>query len=63
MKISFRGQPNNFHIIDRNVLRSAQPAAEDFAWLKEQGVTDIINFRTFINIEKSHSMKDRLSAT
>lgn len=44
--ISFSGRPNNYANIDQYVSRSAQPAKEDFAWLKAQGVTDIINFRT-----------------
>lgn len=46
MNIVFRGQPNNYLKIDDTVSRSAQPKAEDFKWLKEQGVTDVINFRT-----------------
>lgn len=44
--ISFNGKPDNYKKIDNTVSRSAQPKAEDFKWLKEQGVTDIINFRT-----------------
>ena len=44
--ISFNGQPVNFHVIDKNVMRSAQPMREDFIWIKENGVTDVINFRT-----------------
>ena len=44
--ISFKGMPHNYYKIDNTVSRSAQPQKEDFAWLKEQGVTDIINFRT-----------------
>ncbi|MGN1153446.1 MAG: tyrosine-protein phosphatase [Candidatus Gastranaerophilaceae bacterium] len=39
-------KPNNYKKIDETVSRSAQPEKEDFAWLREQGVTDIINFRT-----------------
>lgn len=38
--------PNNYARINNTLSRSAQPLKEDFAWLKEQGVTDIINFRT-----------------
>lgn len=45
-KINFYGQPNNYAVIDKYVSRSAQPQKEDFTWLKKQGVTDIINFRT-----------------
>ena len=44
--ISFKGKPDNYKKIDNTVSRSAQPKAEDFKWLKEQGVTDVINFRT-----------------
>ena len=44
--ISFCGQPANYAKLNDKVSRSAQPLAEDFVWLKEQGVTDIINFRT-----------------
>ena len=45
---SFKGMPNNYAKIDNYVSRSAQPQKEDFAWLKEQGVTDVINFRTMV---------------
>lgn len=45
-QISFQGKPLNYAVIDKYVSRSAQPQKEDFIWLKEQGVTDIINFRT-----------------
>ena len=43
--IFFKGKPNNYAKIDEHITRSAQPLKDDFAWLKEQGVTDIINFR------------------
>lgn len=49
MKISllvFKGKPKNYTKIDDNLSRSAQPLKEDFVWLKEQGVTDVVNFRT-----------------
>ena len=49
--INFCGKPENFAVIDKCLSRSAQPQREDFAWLKEQGVTDIINFRTMFNNE------------
>ena len=38
-------KPDNFKQIDKYLSRSAQPMKENFKWLKEQGVTDIINFR------------------
>lgn len=44
--INFSGKPKNYAILDNYVSRSAQPQKEDFLWLKEQGVTDIFNFRT-----------------
>jgi len=44
--ISFTGKPANYLKIDDTVSRSAQPQKEDFQWLKEQGVTDVFNFRT-----------------
>ena len=43
---AFAGKPDNYLKIDDTVSRSAQPKKEDFAWLKEQGVTDVFNFRT-----------------
>lgn len=45
-KAVFSGKPRNYLKIDDTVSRSAQPKREDFAWLKEQGVTDVFNFRT-----------------
>ena len=44
--ICFKGKPANYLKIDDTASRSAQPMKEDFQWLKENGVTDIINFRT-----------------
>lgn len=46
--ISFKGMPYNYSKIDNTLSRSAQPMVEDFAWLKEQGVTDVVNFRTMV---------------
>ena len=46
--ISFKGMPSNYSIIDNTLSRSAQPMEDDFAWLKEQGVTDVVNFRTMV---------------
>lgn len=48
--ISFYGQPKNYAKIDSFVSRSAQPKREDIFWLKEQGITDIINFRTMMRV-------------
>lgn len=44
--INFLGKPQNYSVIDNVLSRSAQPQKEDFSWLKEQGVTDVFNFRT-----------------
>ena len=44
--ICYTGKPANYAVVDKYVSRSAQPLKEDLAWLKEQGVTDIFNFRT-----------------
>lgn len=46
--ITFCGKPKNYAQIDKFVSRSAQPMKEDFVWLKENGVTDIINLRTMV---------------
>ncbi len=47
--ITFKGKPDNYAKIDNFLSRSAQPQKDDFKWLKEQGVTDVINFRTMAN--------------
>lgn len=44
--VTFLGQPNNYSKIDNVVSRSAQPLKDDFSFLKKQGVTDVLNFRT-----------------
>ena len=46
--ISFHGQPANYGVIDNYLSRSAQPKEDDFLWLKNNGVTDIINLRTMV---------------
>ena len=46
--ISFQGIPKNYAKISDTLSRSAQPMEEDFQWLKEQGITDIVNFRTMV---------------
>ncbi|MCM1003944.1 MAG: tyrosine-protein phosphatase [Candidatus Gastranaerophilales bacterium] len=54
----FKGKPNNYARIDDVVSRSAQPKEEDFIWLKSQGVTDIINFRTMIEPAQTFDEKN-----
>lgn len=44
-QVSFLGQPQNYHKVDDTISRSAQPAKDDYKWLKSQGVTDIVNLR------------------
>lgn len=46
MRITFNGKPTNYKLVDNFLSRSAQPEKDDFIWLKSQGVTDVINFRT-----------------
>lgn len=55
--ITFKGQPNNYAKISNTLSRSAQPKKDDFIWLKEQGVTDIINFRTMFVPEVDYDEK------
>lgn len=67
MKISasgvvFSAKPRNYLKIDDTVSRSAQPLKEDFSWLKEQGVTDIFNFRTMHSPGLDFSEKDCVEA-
>ena len=45
-QVNFFGKPENYKVIDKYLSRSAQPQKEDFKWLREQGVTDLFNFRT-----------------
>lgn len=59
LKISpiFRGQPQNYAKIDNVISRSAQPEKEGFAWLKNEGITDIINFRTMFESAQNFDEK------
>ena len=60
--INFKGMPNNYLKIDNYVSRSAQPTKENLVWLREQGITDIINFRTMnhpgINFDEAIEVKN-----
>ena len=56
-QISFCGKPQNYAVIDKYLSRSAQPQKEDFKWLKEQGVTDVFNFRTMFITELNFDEK------
>lgn len=44
--LAFKGKPKNYAEVNEFLTRSAQPLPEDFAWLKEHNVTDVINLRT-----------------
>lgn len=44
--LTFLGKPEKYAEVNKSLSRSAQPLPEDLPWLKEQGVTDIINLRT-----------------
>ena len=56
--INFNGKPKNFATIDKFLSRSAQPQIEDFIWLKDNGVTDVINFRTMYENNLGFEEKD-----
>ena len=43
-KINFK--PENYQKIDNTLSRSAQITKSNIRWLRDKGVTDIINFRT-----------------
>lgn len=45
----FRFKPENYKQIDNYLSRSAQPLKDNMQWLKEQGVTDVINLRNMSN--------------
>lgn len=55
-------KPNNYLKIDNYVSRSAQPSRGDLAWLKQQGITDVINFRTMkvagIDFDEESAVKE-----
>lgn len=46
--------PRNYKKIDNYVSRSAQPTDENFLWLKNQGVTDVISFNISANPKNAH---------
>ena len=45
---NFARPPKNYAIVDKYLTRSAQPTIDNLVWLKEQGVTDVVNFRTMV---------------
>ena len=61
--INFSGRPDNYANIDKYLSRSAQPQKQDFKWLKKQGVTDIINFRTMVKNEVDFNEGDVVTKT
>ena len=44
--LNIPSKPQNYKKIDNYLSRSAQPDEKNILWLKKQGITDIINFRT-----------------
>lgn len=60
--VNFYGKPDNYGVIDKYLSRSAQPEPEDFKWLKEHGVSDVINFRTMIEPGSEISEKETVEA-
>ena len=45
---NYLSPPDNYGIVTPNLSRSAQPNEKALLWLKQKGVTDIVNFRTMI---------------
>lgn len=62
LMVNFTGKPSNYAQISDKVSRSAQPSQDDFVWLKNNGVTDIINFRTMgdpgINFDEKSTVEN-----
>lgn len=54
----FRLRPNNYARVDNFITRSAQPAEENFLWLKKHGITDVYNFRTMYKPSVHFNEKD-----
>ena len=52
--------PFNYGVVDNVLSRSAQPKKDDIAWLKAQGITDIINFRTSDHIRVPFNEKEEV---
>ena len=55
----FRFKPENYKQIDKYLSRSAQPLEDNIQWLKDQGVTDIINLRNMSkdNFDEANCVK------
>lgn len=53
-------KPDNYKQIDQYLSRSAQPLVENLQWLREQGVTDVINLRNMSgdNFDEGHYVKE-----
>ena len=56
----FQLKPENYKQIDKCLSRSAQPLKDNLQWLKEQGVTDVINLRNMSkdNFDEAGCVKD-----
>jgi len=53
-------KPDNYKKIDEYLSRSAQPLVENLKWLREQGITDVINLRNMSrdNFDEGHYVKE-----
>ncbi len=51
-------RPDNYARVNDFITRSAQPAKENFIWLKNHGITDIYNFRTMYKSSIHFNEKD-----
>jgi len=57
-QIIYDNRPSNFGVISKTVSCSAQPSVKNLMWLKENGYTDVINFRTTIDNEQDFNEKE-----
>ena len=61
--INFSGMPEKYNKINNILSRSAQPKKDDFVWLKERGITDIIDLKTgfeknFLNFKEEEATEN-----
>ena len=47
--VSYILPPNNYGVVTKILSRSAQPDENALLWLKKNGVTDVVNFRTMFD--------------
>ena len=60
-KINYGIPPKNYAVVDKFLSRSAQPDTDNLRWIKQQRVTDIVNFRTMaepgINFDEKNAVQ------